>query len=79
MSDHRIHQHIVQVVAVGKSVDEAISQAVAGLTDPQGHHAELTFESFEVLKITGTISHKPGQHGSTGHIRILLQAMGSHR
>jgi hypothetical protein len=32
-----------------------------------------------VLKITGTISHKPSEHGSTGHVRILLQAIGSHR
>jgi hypothetical protein len=31
-----------------------------------------------VLKITGTISHKPGEHGSAGHISILLQALGSH-
>ena len=73
-----VHQHVVQVVAVGKTVDEAISKAVAGLTDPEGHHAELTFDSFEVLKITGTISHKPSEYGSTGHIRVLLQAMGSH-
>ena len=78
MPDHHVHQHVVQVVALGKTVDEAISNGVAGLTDPQGHHAKLTFESFEVLKITGTISHKPGQHGSTGHVRILLQAIGSH-
>jgi hypothetical protein len=31
-----------------------------------------------VLKITGTISHKPGAPGSAGHVRILLQAIGSH-
>jgi hypothetical protein len=36
---------------------------------------QLTFDSFEVLKITGTISHKPGDHGSTGHVRVLLQAI----
>jgi hypothetical protein len=78
MSDHHVHQHVVQVVASGKTVDEAISNGVAGLTDPQGHHAKLTFETFEVLKMTGTISHKPGEPGSTGHVEILLQAIGSH-
>jgi hypothetical protein len=31
-----------------------------------------------VLKITGTVSHKSGEHGSTGHVRVLLQALGSH-
>jgi len=78
MPNHYVHQHIVQVVALGKTVDEAISNGVAGLTSPKGHHAELTFDSFEVLKIAGTISHKPGEHGSTGHVRIVLQAIGSH-
>ena len=60
MSDHHVHQHVVQLVASGKSVDEAIANGVAGLTDPQGHHAKLAFDSFEVLKITGTIRSQAG-------------------
>jgi hypothetical protein len=78
MSEHHHHQHVVQVTASGKTLDEAIANGIAGLTDPQGHHGSLTFDAFEVLKIAGTIAHKPGAHGSTGHVRILLQANGSH-
>ena len=78
MSEHHRHEHVVQVVALGRTADEAISNGVAGLTDPQGHHSELTFESFEVIKIAGTIGHKPGDHGSVGHVRVTLQATGIH-
>jgi len=76
--EHHLHQHVVQVTASGKTLDEAIFNGVAGLTDPEGHHSGLTFESFEVLKISGTIAHKPGDHGTTGHVKILLQAIGAH-
>ena len=78
MADHHIHQHVVQVTASGKTLEEAIFNGVAGLTDPEGHHSYLTFDSFEVLKISGTIAHKPGDHGTPGHVRILLQAIGAH-
>jgi flavin-binding protein dodecin len=78
MSEHHVHEHVVQVTASGKSLEDAIANGIAGLTDPKGHHATLTFNAFEVLKITGTISHKPGTHGDTGHIKVLLQALGSH-
>jgi hypothetical protein len=79
MSEHHIHEHVVQVTASGKTIEEAISNGVAGLTDPKGHHATLAFDAFEVLKIMGTISHKPSGHGDTGHVKVLLQALGSHR
>lgn len=78
MSEHHRHEHVVQLVASGKTLDDAIFNGVAGLTDPEGHHAHLAFDSFEVLKISGTIGHKPGDHGSVGHIRVMLQAVGSH-
>lgn len=78
MSEHHRHEHVVQVVALGKTVDDAVFNGVAGLTDPQGHHAELAFESFDVVKIAGTIAHKPGDHGAVGHIRVTLQATGVH-
>ena len=49
MSEHHQHQHIVMAVGSGKTFDEAIFNAVAGLTDPQGHHSALTFDGYEVL------------------------------
>lgn len=78
MSEHHLHEHMVQVTASGKNLEEAIFNGVAGLTDPQGHHGTLTFDAFEVMKISGTIAHKPGDHGATGHVKVLLQAVGSH-
>ncbi len=79
MSEHQVHEHVVQVAACGKTIDEAISNGVAGLTDPLGHHASLTFDAFDVLKIIGAIAHKAGDHGTIGHVKVLLHAIGSHQ
>ncbi len=76
--EHHKHQHVIASVGSGKNLDEAIFNAVAGLTDPKGHHAGLNFESFEVLDIKGTISHPPGDHGKPGHIQVTIQAVGAH-
>ncbi len=78
MSEHHKHQHMVMVVGAGTNIDEAIFNAVAGMTDPQGHHSSLTFDAFEVVNIKGTISHKPGDHGTPAHIQVTLHAVGSH-
>jgi hypothetical protein len=78
MSEHHKHQHIVAAVGLGANVDEAVFNAVAGLTDPQGHHASLCFDAFEVLNIKGTIDHKPGDHGTPGKLQVTIEAMGSH-
>ena len=78
MSEHHQHQHIVMAVGSGESIDQAIFNAVAGLTDPQGHHAHLTFDAFEVLNIKGDIAHKAGEHGTPERVTVTVQAVGSH-
>jgi hypothetical protein len=78
MSEHHLHQHVVMAVGSGESFDRAVFNAVAGLTDPKGHHSSLTFDAFEVVNIKGTIGHKPGDHGTPGHIQVTLQALGRH-
>ena len=78
MSEHHQHQHIVAAVGSGKNLDEAIFNAVAGLTDPLGHHAALTFDAFEVLNIKGTIAHPPGDHGTPDRVQVTIQALGAH-
>ena len=78
MSEHHKHQHVVMAIGSGPNVDQAIFNAVAGMTDPQGHNSSLTFDAFEVVNIKGTISHKPGDHGTPAHIQVTLQAVGSH-
>ena len=63
----------------GESVDQAIFNAVAGLTDPKGHHSTLTFDAFELVKIKGSIVHKQGDHGTPGRVDVLIQALGAHQ
>ena len=78
MSEHHEHRHLARGSGAGASVDEALFNAIAGLTDPQGHHPGLTFDSFEILKISGTIDHPIGDHGKPGRIRVLLEATAHH-
>jgi hypothetical protein len=66
-------------VGSGKTLDEAIFNAVAGLTDPQGHSGSLTFDSFEVVNIKGKVAHNPGDHGTPGSIEVMIRAAGSHQ
>ena len=37
MSEHHEHRHLARGSGAGASVDEALFNAIAGLTDPQGH------------------------------------------
>ena len=53
MSEHHQHQHVAMAVGSGETIDQAIFNAVAGLTDPQGHHGLMTFDAFEVLNVKG--------------------------
>jgi hypothetical protein len=41
-------------VGSGSNVDQAIFNAIAGMTDPKGHHSSLNFDAFEVVNIKGT-------------------------
>jgi hypothetical protein len=66
-------------VGSGKTLDEAIFNAVAGLTDPQGHSGSLTFDSFEVVNIKGKVAHNPGDHGTPASIEVMIRAAGSHQ
>jgi hypothetical protein len=77
--EHHQHQHVVMAVGSGETIDQAIFNAVAGLTDPKGHSGGLTFDAFEVVNIKGSIAHKPGDHGTPQRVRVTIQAMGSHR
>jgi hypothetical protein len=79
MSEHHKHQHVVSAAGSGATIDEAIFNGIAGLTDPQGYHAALTFNSFEVVNIKGMIADNPGDHGTPGSMQVTIQAAGSHR
>jgi hypothetical protein len=78
MSEQHKHQHVVAAVGSGETIDQAIFNAVAGLTDPEGHYGHLTFDAFEVLNIKGAIAHKPGDHGTPERVQVAIQALGTH-
>jgi len=78
MSEHHQHQHVVIAVGSGASIEQALFNAIAGLTDPEGHHAGLAFDTFEVQSIKGTISQKPGDHGTPNRVQVTIQATGTH-
>jgi hypothetical protein len=78
MSAHHKHQHVLAAIGSGKNIDEAIFNAVAGLTDPQGHGSNVTFNSFEVVNIKGTIAHNPGDHGTPDQVQVTIQGTGTH-
>lgn len=78
MSEHHDHRHLVRASAAGATVDEAIANAIAGMTDPQGHHASLTFDTFEVVKVTGSIAHVRGEHGTPARIKVLIEGTAHH-
>ena len=78
MSEHHEHHHVARASATGATVDEAVFNAIAGLTDPEGHHPGLTFDYFEVLKISGSIDHPAADHGQPGRIEVLVEATARH-
>jgi len=78
MSEHHEHHHLARASGTGANFDEALFNAIAGLTDPQGHHPGLSFDAFEILKVSGTILHPRGDHGTPGRIRVLIEATAHH-
>lgn len=78
MSEHHDHQHVVMAAGAGETIDQAIFNAIAGMTDPQGHHSHLTFDAFEVVNIKGSIAHEPGDHGTPERVQVIIQALGRH-
>lgn len=68
------HQHSVKVVSSGTNVEQALSHALAGLADPDGHYTHLVFQSFEVLRIAGTF----GPDGRPS-VQLTVEAYASHK
>ena len=68
------HYHSIKVVSSGDTLDGAVTHALKGLTDPQGHHSKLKFRNFEVTRIGGSF-------GSDGRpvIEVTVEASGEHR
>jgi len=68
------HLHSVKVMGSGSSLEQAFNHALAGLTDPGGHHALMSFQTFEVTKIAGAFSAE-GSHT----VQVALEATGLHK
>ncbi len=68
------HQHSVKVIGSGVNLEQALSHALAGLTDPEGHYSRMSFQSFEVTRVAGTFA----ADGSKT-VQVTLEAYASHR
>lgn len=68
------HQHSVKVIGSGSNLDQALSHALAGLTDPQGHYTRMSFHSFDVPRISGTFA----ADGSRT-VLVTVEAYASHK
>ncbi len=68
------HQHSVKVIGSGTNLEQALSHALAGLTDPQGHYSRMAFQSFEVLRVGGAFA---ADGSKTVH--VTLEAYASHK
>ena len=68
------HQHAVKVVASAASLNEALTNALEGLTNPKGHHAQLEFHSFEVNKIGGRFD-----SNGAPVVQVTVEAFGAHK
>ncbi|ACK69637.1 hypothetical protein PCC7424_1187 [Gloeothece citriformis PCC 7424] len=75
-----IHQDAITIsVASPLSIEAAIEEGIKELTEPNGHHDDLHFKTFEVLTIQGTIeSPGPGKGGKVALYQVILRAFGSH-
>jgi len=68
------HQHSVKVIGSGVNLEQALSHALAGLTDPEGHYSRMSFQSFEVIKLAGTIA-----PDGIRTVLVTLEAYASHK
>jgi flavin-binding protein dodecin len=74
------HQDVITVVSSGKTVDEAIQDGIAEVTERPGHHADLHFKTFEVVSIQGTIEQsQKGQSGKVNAVQVVLRVFGTHQ
>jgi hypothetical protein len=68
------HQHSVKVIGSGVNLEQALSHALGGLTDPEGHYSRMSFHSFEISRLGGAFA----ADGSRT-VQVTLEAFASHQ
>ena len=68
------HQHILRAIGRGNTLEKALTHALEGLNDPEGHGTHLNFKSFKVVEIDGVFE----DDGST-IIQATVEGLGTHR
>jgi len=76
---HDDHQDVITIAATGSSIEAALADGLAELTDPNGHHKHLVFRGFEVVTIQGTLDHAKGSKATVTKFQVVLRAFGTHK
>ena len=73
------HQDVITIIASSdKSFDDAVAEGIKQLKDPHGPHRRLTFTSYEVVQLQGTID----DHGDSCEpefYQVVMNVTGSHK
>ncbi|MEO0794760.1 MAG: hypothetical protein AAFX93_06345 [Verrucomicrobiota bacterium] len=84
MSQHHLeHSDVLRVIGQShKSFDDAVSSALQQLASPShghNHHPNLTFQSFEVVKLGGYLHHdKDGKSCAVTHFSATIDVVAVH-
>lgn len=68
------HQHSVKVVGSGPDLEQALTHALDGLTDPDGHFSQMAFQRFELIKVDGSFA-----ADGPRTVQVTLEAYASHK
>lgn len=73
------HQDVITIIASSdKSFDDAVAQGIKQLKDPNGHHKNLKFTSYEVAQMQGTIIDN-GTTCDPEFYQVVMNVAGSHK
>ncbi len=73
------HQDVITIIASSdESFDDAVAQGIQQLKDPEGHHRDLTFTSYEVVQMQGTIC-DDGNSCKPEFYQVVMHVAGSHK
>ncbi|MBP0017688.1 MAG: dodecin domain-containing protein [Cyanobacteria bacterium SBLK] len=73
------HQDVITIIASSSdSFDDAVKQGIQQLKDPHGHHKGLTFTSYEVVQMQGTIS-DDGKSCNPEFYQVVMSVAGTHK
>ena len=76
---HNEHQDVITIIASSEeSFDDAVARGIRQLKHPDSPHKDLTFTSYEVVQLQGSISDR-GRMCMPEFYQVVMKVTGSHR